>query len=768
LPAPRSAGTLACGRASLRTPAEIREAFSSAEELHAERPFYLVGIGGAGMSALAHMLQKRGFEVAGSDSTESSATASLREAGIRVRIGHSGQDVRPGHQVVLSDAIDLKSSPEVRAAQEQGCDLFRRSQLLAWLLRGKKTIAVTGTHGKTTVTGMIGAGLRAAGMDPTIVVGAYVPDFGGAVVEGEGEWAVVEACEAYNALLDLEPFGAIVTNLEPDHLDFHGSYESLLESVRAFLRRVPAEGFVLFDASDRGAAEAAAGFPQARPYEATDGTGGLPGAHNARNAAGAILACELAGADPKRARQGVLCFSGAERRLQEVRSGEIAVVDDYAHHPTEVKASLQALRERFPERRLVIAFQPHLYSRTAENIEAFAEALDGADRVVLTDIYPAREPAMPGVSSARIADAMLRPPDYVPSRRLLARHMAQIARRGDVLCMMGAGNIGEHVGELLQELDRGEGKGDVRPLRVAVLLGGDSAEREVSLHSGKFVLEALRSLGHEAFPLDVTETLLGKGELKELIGPKRPDLAFLAVHGTHAEDGAIQGLLELLEIPYTGSGLQASAIAMDKQLTKTILRGLGIPVPQGVLVADPEAELPFGPPLIVKPNAQGSTVGLSFVHKPGEVVPAIEKALRYDSAALVEEWVQGMEISVPVLGGQALPPVEICPKQGQYDFANKYLPGATEEICPARLPQDVSEAAQAYAVRAHRALGCQGATRTDFIVRDNREPVVLEVNTLPGLTGTSLLPNSALAAGMSFAELVEWIVQDALARAKVS
>ena len=159
----------------MRTPLEIQTAFSPATDFRPDEPFYLVGIGGAGMSSLAFMLQKRGIPVAGSDSTESPTTASLQNAGIHVRIGHSGEGIHTGHQVVLSDAIDLKTSPEVEAARNLGCKLFRRSQLLNWLLRGKKIIAVTGTHGKTTVTGMIGAGLRAARLDPTIVVGANVP-----------------------------------------------------------------------------------------------------------------------------------------------------------------------------------------------------------------------------------------------------------------------------------------------------------------------------------------------------------------------------------------------------------------------------------------------------------------------------------------------------------------------------------------------------------------------------------------------------------------
>lgn len=760
----------------MRTPTEIAEAFSPATRITAEKPFYLVGIGGAGMSALAVMLQKRGIPVSGSDSTESSVTVSLREAGIPVRIGHSGEDIQTGWQVVLSDAIDLRTSPEVEMARNLGCDLFRRSQLLSWLLKGKKVIAVTGTHGKTTVTGMIGAGLRAAGMDPTIVVGAYVPEFGGAVVEGEGEYAVVEACEAYNAFLDLEPWIVVLTNLEPDHLDFHGSFEKLRKSVEEFVGRLPESGFLVFCDDDAGSQAVAKGvFVRTLPYRLSDmqkiahQNGGmlmanspLGGAHNQTNAAAALTVAEIVGADEYLAREGISAFRGAERRLQFLQRDDagISVIDDYAHHPTEVLASLSAIRERHASNRIVVAFQPHLYSRTAQFIPEFAKALSLADVVFLTDIYPAREDPIPGISSARIAELIEKPTYYVPSRHLLPREVAKFAQKGDVVVGMGAGNISEFAPAFIAELNRAE----QAKKRVAVILGGDSAEREVSLHSGRAVLDALKSLGYDAFALDVTEALLGKADLRDLIGSNRPDLAFLATHGTNQEDGALQGLFELLHIPYTGSGIQASSLAMDKRLTKIVVESQGIPTPRGQVVTSPVERIEIEPPLIVKPNAQGSTVGLSFVHNKEEIKPAIERALHYDKMAIVEEWVQGMEITVPVLGGKALPSVEIVPKEGHYDFANKYIPGATEEISPARLPADVLAKASDYAEGAHKALGCEGATRSDFIVRDNKDPIFLELNTLPGLTGTSLLPNSANAAGMSFEALVDWIVQDALTR----
>jgi D-alanine--D-alanine ligase len=456
-----------------------------------------------------------------------------------------------------------------------------------------------------------------------------------------------------------------------------------------------------------------------------------------------------------KAQEGLRDFSGTERRLQVLQSGDIEVVDDYAHHPTEIRASIQALKEKYPDRRLLIAYQPHLYSRTKDLIPEFADALDLADHVFLTDIYPAREDPIPGVSSLRIAEQMRNTPTYVPSRHLLPRIVKKHAKPGDVVVGMGAGNIESFAPDFIRELQR---KGN----KVAVVFGGDSAEREVSILSGREVHKALQELGYESTLIDATELLLNKGDLGALKGTDRPDLAFLCVHGTHAEDGAIQGLLELLHVPYTGSGLQCSAVAMDKALTKQVLESHGLPTAKGVKWhrRDPRPEFPMAP-VIVKPNAQGSTVGLSFVEKQEDLERALQTALAYDDAVLVEEWVKGVEISVPVAGDTVLPAVEIVPASGHYDFEAKYTPGATEEVCPARISEQDAKTAADLALRAHRALGCRGVTRTDMIVAPDRI-VVLEVNTLPGMTATSLVPKSAATHGWSFNDLVQWMVQDAL------
>jgi D-alanine--D-alanine ligase len=438
----------------------------------------------------------------------------------------------------------------------------------------------------------------------------------------------------------------------------------------------------------------------------------------------------------------------------------IVVYDDYAHHPTEIRSSIQSLRSRHAKDRLMISYQPHLYSRTQEHLDEWASAFSGADMVVLTDIYPAREQPIPGVSAALIVERLEAQGTscaYVPSRHLLPRFVRGIAREGDVVVGMGAGNIESFAVDFLKELNRGQ------ELRVCVMLGGESVEREVSICSGTMVVDALKSKGYDVSACDPTEALLSDGDVSKLTGPDRPAIVFLALHGTGAEDGRIQGLLDLLHIPFTGSGLRASALAMDKAATKRLLDDAGIPTPRGTVVREGDITPDFPTPCVVKPNAQGSTIGLTFVDAASELSGAISRALKYDKEALVEEFVEGIEISVPVLCDEALPVVEICPRSGNYDYAAKYTLGATDEIIPARISEDIARVAQDYALRAHQVVGAKDFSRTDMIISGDRV-VVLEINTLPGLTQTSLLPNSAAAAGLSYPDMCERILKNAMER----
>jgi D-alanine-D-alanine ligase len=303
--------------------------------------------------------------------------------------------------------------------------------------------------------------------------------------------------------------------------------------------------------------------------------------------------------------------------------------------------------------------------------------------------------------------------------------------------------------------------------RVAVLKGGRSLERQVSLRSGARVEDALGRLGHEVVPIDVGLGLIG--ELREL----RPDVAFIAMHGRDGEDGTVQELLEILDVPYTGSGVLACVRSMDKVLAKHLMLEAGIPTPEffafnetafrelgaGEALGAIEERLEF--PIVVKPSSQGSALGIKFARSAADVPAALVAAFSYDSKVLLERHVDGRDLAVSILDGQALPVVEAVPQGGDefYDFQARYEIGRTTFVCPAELPEGATERAQELALRTYRLLGCHAFARVDLMLDASGALTVLEANPIPGLTETSLLPQAAEAAGISFDELVGRILE---------
>jgi D-alanine-D-alanine ligase len=313
-----------------------------------------------------------------------------------------------------------------------------------------------------------------------------------------------------------------------------------------------------------------------------------------------------------------------------------------------------------------------------------------------------------------------------------------------------------------------------RSMRVAVILGGNSPEREVSLHTGENIIAALREKGHETVAFDVTAGLGVRLQEAE------PDCVYIALHGRYGEDGCVQGLLEILGVPYVGSGVLASALGMDKLMSRRLFVQAGLPCPRyrvldsNALERRAAGELAeeliqsFGLPLVVKPNNQGSAIGVTIARDRTAVQEGLAQAFTLGEVALVEEYVAGPEITVTVLGNtapRALPVIEIVPKKAFYDYEAKYTPGCSEHLIPARIPAEAAAAAQEQAVRAYAVLGCRDFARVDFLV-DQRtaQPVLLEVNTLPGMTSTSLVPDAARAVGLEFPDLVEQLVRMAAER----
>lgn len=422
----------------------------------AGRRLHFVGIGGAGMSGLALVARSRGATVTGSDRSESAYTERLRQQGIQPTIGHAATNVPAGAEVVYSTAIGPEN-PERRAAE--GRELHR-AELLAQIAALRRCLAVTGTHGKTTTAAMIVHVMQAANLDPGYLVGGELHSTGLNAGWGSGEWIVVEADESDRSLLRLQPEIAVLTNAELDHHSTYGSMLELRDTLRTFMARAHT-GAVVWERPDLialcppGAVVYDAPEPALSPdgsrfaWRGMDVVLRVPGAHNAINAAGALEAAVLAGADPRRAAMSLADFAGARRRFEQLGQTDSGAVvyDDYAHHPTEVAAVLDAARTLEP-RRLVAVFQPHLYSRTAALVREFGSSLSRADETVVLDVYPARERAAdyPGVDGRLIAAAAAdaapgRPVAWLPQFADAKAFLDGELKGGDVCVVMGAGDV---------------------------------------------------------------------------------------------------------------------------------------------------------------------------------------------------------------------------------------------------------------------------------------------------------------------------------------
>jgi UDP-N-acetylmuramate--alanine ligase len=440
-------------------------------DVGAWRRVHFVGIGGAGMSGIARILLARGVQVTGSDLKDTRGVEALREAGATVSIGHRAEQVDRPDAVVVSSAIP-PGNVEVREGQRAGIPVVTRAQVLAALTRGKRTVAVAGTHGKTTTTSMISVILSRAGLDPTYVIGGDLNESGSGAGHGGGDVFVAEADESDGSFLLLAPEVAVVTNVEEDHLDFYSGREDVESAFGAFALRA---GKVIACWDDPGVRRALhrsaadclrygtgegcdvrvrdeeLSWNQARAVvdvlgDPVEVALSIPGRHNLLNAAGALAVASVLGVALDEASAALRSFSGVRRRFEHRgEAGEATFVDDYAHHPTEVVATLEAARID-GKTRIVAVFQPHRYSRTQAMWRALGESLAGADLVVLTDVYGAGERPIPGVTGKLLVDALAEAAPgkrvvYLPRRSEVAPFLAREVRPGDLILTIGAGDV---------------------------------------------------------------------------------------------------------------------------------------------------------------------------------------------------------------------------------------------------------------------------------------------------------------------------------------
>ena len=431
---------------------------------------HFVGIGGAGLSAIARIMLARGIAVSGSDGVDSPTLDALRALGARVHVGHAADQLGDADTVVVSTAV-REDNPEYAAAIARGLRVLPRSAALASVMAGRQVVAVAGTHGKTTTTALLTGALVAAGADPTYTIGADVAATGSNAAEGAGDLFVAEADESDGAFLHYAPYAAIVTNIEADHLDHWVTEEAYATAFDDFAATVDPAGFLVCCVDDAGAAALAARqrahglrvvTVSTRPDVADVGPEALagftlwaPGDHYLADALLALAAGRTLGYAEAELASGIATFTGTRRRMERKgEAGGVRVYDSYAHHPTEITGDLASARELAGDGRLLVAFQPHLVSRTRTFGAAMGEALGAADEVVVCDVYLAREDPDPSVTGALVASAVPLPPEhvaFVPDLDDVAAALVSRARPGDLVLTLGAGSVTE-VGPRVLEL----------------------------------------------------------------------------------------------------------------------------------------------------------------------------------------------------------------------------------------------------------------------------------------------------------------------------
>ncbi|HOJ74657.1 MAG TPA: UDP-N-acetylmuramate--L-alanine ligase [Phycisphaerae bacterium] len=461
---------------------------TSAEWTARGKRVHLIGIGGCGMSGAAAVLQRRGAVVSGSDRVDSAVLQRLAEQGVNVFIGQKGENVPASCDLVVCSAAVKESNPELQAARRNGARVVKYAQLLGLLMREFEGVAIAGTHGKSTTSAMVSYVLREVGLDPSFVIGAGVEQLGGGSGVGSGRQFVVEACEYDRSFHNLRPRIATILNIEEDHLDYYRDLDEIIESFRTFAQLLPADGLLVVNGDDRNAMRAAADIPaevqtfgfggaadwQPRILETVQGRFrfevlfrgqrvaeimmGIPGRHNVSNALAAMAVFARCGVDLQAAAEAVGRFRGAQRRLT-LRGTEagVHVVDDYAHHPTEIQVTLKAAREFYTPRKMFVVFQPHQHSRTRFLLNDFARSFSAADVVVVPDIYFVRdsESERELVAATDLVNEIHRnggEARYEPDFGRIVAMLCDEVQPGDLVITMGAGNVWQIADSLLAEL----------------------------------------------------------------------------------------------------------------------------------------------------------------------------------------------------------------------------------------------------------------------------------------------------------------------------
>lgn len=444
-------------------------------DLRRSKNIHFVGIGGCGMSGIAKILHEMGFKVSGSDVKEGANTIRLKDLGVKIYIGHKSTNIRGVDVVIYSSAVNLKTNDEIKEARSRGIKIYKRAEALSWIMDQSNTrIAIAGTHGKTTTSAMLSRVFEFAKFDPTYFIGCDMDYVGGNAKLGNGKFAVAEADESDSSFLFLSPNIEIITNIEEDHIELFGSMNALIKTFQKFAQKVGPDGFIVLDATNQHNKNLMKKIdcrfityglddPDVE-YSAKDlrhnnfyskftllknGNSlgevelSVPGWQNVLNSLAVFAVGFEFGLDFDSIAAALRTFAGARRRFQTVgKFNDVLIIDDYAHHPTEIRATLSAARSGWPGRRIISIFQPHRYSRTALLKDKFVKAFGDADKVIITDIYAASEKPIPGISGKSIAEGITdKDVKYIPRKEKIPEQLVKQVKEGDIILTLGAGDI---------------------------------------------------------------------------------------------------------------------------------------------------------------------------------------------------------------------------------------------------------------------------------------------------------------------------------------
>jgi UDP-N-acetylmuramate--alanine ligase len=772
--------------------------------------YHFIGLGGIGMSALARILMQKGSRVQGSDLRMTPLLQELEKEGASIQIGHSADQLQFAEKVIYSTDIK-ETNVELARAKEAKLPLLHRSDLLHELMKGKKNLLVTGTHGKTTTSALLAWVLMKANLDPSFVVGGLMRPLNTNGRAGKGEYFAAEADESDGSFLKTPAFAAIVTNLEDDHLAYWGSSRMLDLAFQQFIAQTEHLFWCYDDPRLRQLKTKGTsyGFSEQADFQITHfrqikngilfNLGAyseiqlpLLGQHNALNAA-AVFALALSLNIPEKViKEAFQTFGGTARRLEfKGEKHKVSLYDDYGHHPNEIRVTIQALRQQIRERRLVVVFQPHRYTRVRDLMEEFTDSFAEADEVIMTDIYSAGEAPIPGITSEILYQKLCQkigPKAHFISRQQLEAGVATFLKPLDVVLTIGAGDV-THTGEPILQLYAQRAP----KLTVGVLFGGASAEHSVSLMSAKNVISGLDQKNYDVKLFGITK----EGEWRlgwDLDTPSEGrkvhpsvfqelsecDVCIPVLHGPRGEDGMVAAFLESLGIPYVGCDYRSGALCMHKGWTKRVVMHQNVPVvPFFQLDRDSHKKDPklllqkikenFSYPVYIKPVHLGSSIGVNRAMNDREAIQFAELAFSYDDAILVEREIVGRQIEFAFLGNSSLQiaePGEIVNEGAFVAYDKKYGATAMEIRVPASLSAVEKQIGYELAEKAYRACDCKGLARVDFFLDVDGYYWFNEINPFPGFTDTSAFPKMWGMSGLSIHQLVDEMLALALHRSR--